>query len=69
MNKKILKLNGRKGIEVNGVIHYPFKDEVVVEVLSALGQMVGSFVWPKKHYNMLEELNKSYNGNEFRIVK
>lgn len=43
----------------------PMKDELVVFVLTPLGQSVGTFLWPRQCSWMLELCNGSTSGNHF----
>ena len=43
----------------------PMSSEVVVFVLTPLGQQIGSFVWPRAATPLLELCNGSTHGNYF----
>lgn len=65
---KMMLSNDKPQLSLKGDV-FQQRDEVIVDVYSALGSYCGSFVWPGQCVSMLEELNQYKQGFEFSINK
>ena len=41
--------------------------EILIKVTTPLGIYVGLFLWPEKHFGLLEQVNKECDGYVFHI--